>query len=87
MAVAPVAEPIAPVMPVAQPNRMPQLAGSQANVYVPPTKPRPRVSRSKVYGIAAVVFLVISIAGYIGFRSYIYGDDAPPVPVLDDLGG
>ena len=40
-----------------------------------------------MYTIGAVVFLVISIVGYIGFRSYIYGDDAPPVPVLDDLGG
>jgi len=32
------------------------------------------------------VFVVVSVGGYFGFRSYIYGDDAPPVPVLDELG-
>lgn len=84
---APAAEPIAPVMPVARSNRMPQLAGAEAQVYVPPRVARARMSRSKVYGIGAVLFLVISVAGYIGFRSYIYGDDAPPLPVVDDLGG
>ena len=87
MAAAPAAEPVAPVMPVAQSNRMPHLAGTQAKMYVPPTASRPRMSRSRIYGIGAVLFVVISVAGYIGFRSYIYGDDAPPVPVLDDLGG
>lgn len=52
-------------------------------------KPRQRFrwSRTRKYTIGAIVFLLISAAGYIGFREYIYGDDAPPIPVLDDLTG
>ncbi len=46
---------------------------------------RPR--RTRWYTIGVVVFVVVSVGGYFGFRSYIYGDDAPPVPVLDELGG
>lgn len=48
---------------------------------------RPRWSRTRKYTIGAIAFLLISAAGYVGFREYIYGDDAPPIPVLDDLTG
>ncbi len=77
---------ISPSMPAAHSNRMPQMAGATAQPYVPPKPERAERSRTKVYALGTVIFLAISIAGYIGFRSYIYGDDAPPVPVLDDLG-
>ena len=90
-AAAPAAEPSAaerpaesPVMPAAGSNRIPQLAGANPQTYVAPKMERR--SRSKVYGLGAVFFIVVSVAGYFGFRSYIYGEDAPPVPVLDDLG-
>lgn len=81
-----VAEPRAamPVMPAAGSNRLPQLTGANPQAYVAP-KVAGR-SRSRVYGIGAIVFISIALAGYFGFRSYIYGDDAPPLPVLDDLG-
>lgn len=51
-----------------------------------PTSPD-RSNRSRVFTISVVLAVIVSVAGYIGFRSYIYGDDAPPIPVLDDLGG
>jgi hypothetical protein len=76
-----------PIMPQAASNARPHVAGATPAAYVAPPAERRGRSRTRVYTISAVVFLVISIAGYIGFRSYIYGDDAPPVPVLDDLGG
>lgn len=75
-----------PTMPAAHSNRMPQLAGATARPYVAPKSAAARRSRTKVYAIGTMIFLAISVAGYIGFRSYIYGDDAPPLPVLDDLG-
>ncbi len=74
----------APTMPAAQSNRMPQMAGATAQPYVAPKPAAVRRSHAKVYTIGAVIFLLVSVAGYIGFRSYIYGDDAPPIPVLDD---
>ncbi len=85
----PAAEPeaVSPVMPAAGSNRIPQLAGVNPHVYVAPKMMTRRRSRSKVYGIGTMVFIAIAAAGYFGFRSYIYGDDGPPVPVLDDLGG
>lgn len=75
----------APIMPAARPNVIPHTTDAKPT-YVPPPLGRSRRSRAKTYTIGAIIFLAISIAGYIGFRSYIYGDDAPPVPVLDDLG-
>lgn len=75
----------APIMPVARPNVIPHTTDAKPT-YVPPPSGRSRRSRTKTYTIGAIIFLAISVAGYIGFRSYIYGDDAPPVPVLDDLG-
>ncbi len=81
------AETAAPVMPAARSNRMPQLAGANAQVYEPPKARRARRSRSRIYGIGAVIFIGITVVGYLGFRSYIYGDDAPPIPVIDDLSG
>ena len=47
-------------------------------------RPKRKRSRAKVYTVGALVFLVISVAGYVGFREYIYGDDAPPVIDLGD---
>lgn len=87
MAAAPAPEPTVPLptVPAAHSNLMPQMAGATAQPYVAPKPPVARRSRTKVYAIGTLIFLTISIAGYIGFRSYIYGDDAPPVPVLDDL--
>ena len=75
-----------PTIPAAQSNRLPQMAGVTARPYVAPKPAAVRRSRTKVYTIGAVFFLLVSVAGYIGFRSYIYGDEAPPIPVLDDLG-
>ncbi len=46
---------------------------------------RPR--RTGWYTIGVVVFVVVSVGGYFGFRAYIYGDDAPSIPVIDELGG
>ena len=48
---------------------------------------RARSGRSRWYTVGVVVFVIVSVGGYFGFRAYIYGEDAPPVPVLDDLGG
>lgn len=78
---------VAPIMPQAGSNARPHVAGAAPAAYVAPPAARRRRSRTRVYTIGAVVFLALSIAGYIGFRQYIYGDDAPPVPVLDDIGG
>ena len=81
----------APIMPVAESNAKPHVAGaapsSAPGTYVAPRPEKRRRSRTRVYTIGTLLFLAVSVAGYIGFRSYIYGDDAPPVPVLDDLGG
>jgi len=75
-----------PIVPQARSNATPYVAGSAPTVdYTPPRAPRKGWSRTRLYTVGAVVFLAISVAGYIGFRSYIYGDDAPPVPVLDDF--
>jgi hypothetical protein len=49
--------------------------------------PRARSGRSRWYKVGVVVFVVTSVGGYFGLRTYIYGEDAPPIPVLDDLGG
>lgn len=79
-------EPVAPTMPAAQPNLVPHVARQAGDRPAPVTAAPPRrgPSRAKVYGIAAAVFLVLSVIGYFGFREYIYGDDAPPIPVLDE---
>jgi len=79
----------APLMPSAGSNAKPHVAGAAPTPtnYVAPVAGKRRRSRTRIYTISALLFLAVSVAGYIGFRSYIYGDDAPPVPVLDDLGG
>jgi hypothetical protein len=81
----PSGSPPQPIAPPTGSNRTPHLAGDPITAFVPPPARHQR-SRTRVYTVGAVVFVVISVACYIGFRSYIYGDDAPPVPVLDDLG-
>lgn len=75
-----------PAMPAAQPNLRPHVAGQAGDrpAPAPAAPPRRGPSRAKVYGIAAAVLVVISAIGYFGFREYIYGEDAPPIPVLDD---
>jgi len=74
-----------PIMPKASSNSRPHIAGVTPTAYVPPPAGRSRRRRTRVYTVGVAVFLAICVAGYLGFRSYIYGDDAPPVPVLDDL--
>jgi hypothetical protein len=53
----------------------------------PATTLRTRPGRSRWYTFGALLFVVVSVGGYLGFRAYVYGDDAPPIPLLDDLGG
>lgn len=48
---------------------------------------RTRSGRSRWYTVGVLVFVVTSVGGYFGIRAYIYGEDAPPIPVLDDLVG
>lgn len=74
-----------PNLPQAGSNTIPHRAGTAPTPYVAPPVQRATRSRTRVYTIGTIVFVVLSIGGYIGFREYIYGDDAPPVPVLDDL--
>ena len=50
------------------------------------TTSRVRPRRTRWYTIGALVFVFVSIGGYFGFRAYIYGDDAPSIPVVDSLG-
>jgi hypothetical protein len=71
-------------MPTAHSNAIPHTTDRSSTAYVAPAPARRRRSRTRVYTIGAFVFLAISIGGYIGFRAYIYGDNAPPIPVLDD---
>ncbi len=40
-----------------------------------------------MFTIGAVLTVVFSVVGYLVLRAYIYGDDAPPIPVFDGLGG
>lgn len=83
-----------PIIPPARPHPLPELAerpeiapkAAVAQTHGTSTRRRRPRSRSRVYVISTIVFLAISAAGYVGFRAYIYGDDAPPIPVLDDLG-
>lgn len=87
---APAAAPdVAPAVPASASNLRPSVArmGAERAAAELAAPPRVRVrsrSRSRVYVIGATIFLVISLAGYIGLRAYIYGDDAPPIPVLDE---
>lgn len=37
-----------------------------------------------MFVITVVLAVITSVAGYLGFRTYIYGDDAPPIPVLGE---
>ena len=50
----------------------------------PPARGGP--SRSRVFAIGAVVTVIACIVGYLGLREYIYGDDAPSIPLIDDGG-
>ena len=52
--------------------------------YAPPS--RARSGRSGWYTVGVVVFVVTSVGGYFGLRAYVYGEDAPPIPLLDELG-
>ncbi len=40
-----------------------------------------------MFTVGAVLAVIFSVVGYLVFRTYIYGDDAPPIPVFDGLGG
>lgn len=89
VAAAPAAVTNSPTMRPAAASPRPARA-EVAQVVTPEFKaPRQRQkwSRSRKYTIGAIVFLLISAAGYVGFREYIYGDDAPPIPFVDDLSG
>lgn len=80
----PPARPLAVPEPAEHAAFIPQAAVAHTSVNARKRR-RPR-SRGRVYVISTIVFLAISAAGYVGFRAYIYGDDAPPIPVFDDLG-
>ena len=39
-----------------------------------------------MFAIGATVAVIACIIGYLGLREYIYGDDAPSIPLLDGHG-
>lgn len=86
---APTAPPVGPTMRPADPSPRP----ARAEVWHEMTQeferrlPRKKWSRTRKYTVGAIVFLSISVAGYFGFREYIYGEDAPPIPVVGDVTG
>jgi cytochrome c-type biogenesis protein CcmH/NrfG len=47
--------------------------------------PTSRPGRSRWYTFGVVAFVVVCVGGYFGLRAYVYGADAPPVPILDEL--
>jgi hypothetical protein len=80
-----------PVMPAAGPNRTPILVGcppTATTAYTPTTQHRRRArSRRGVVAIGVLLLVAIGAGGYLGLRSYIYGDDVPGVTILDDPSG
>ncbi len=50
-------------------------------------RPRGRPSRSRVFTIGALVAVIAVIGSYFALRAYIYGDDAPSIPVIGELDG
>lgn len=84
---APAEAPVAPTMRPADPSPRPARAEVWHAVNTEFRAPRQRRpwSRTRRYTVGGIVFLLLSVAGYFGFREYIYGDDAPPIPVVGEL--
>ena len=73
--------PISPVLPQAPARMAPTFERRTVEIDVRRIRRRSAASRrGRRYVTVALIFAVLSAAGYVGFREYIYSDEPAPVP-------
>lgn len=73
--------PISPVLPQAPARMAPTFERRTVEIDLRRTRPRSATSRrGRLYAIVALTFALLSAAGYVGFREYIYSDEPAPAP-------
>lgn len=73
--------PIRPVLPSAPARMAPTFERRTVEINISrPTRRSSRSRRARMYVTVALIFAVLSAAGYVGFREHIYGDDPAPAP-------